>query len=289
MQITISGDIGSGKSSVGEYLANELSIPFVDCGQIYRNYAKQKGIDVLQQNRSDDYSIDEQIDNDLKWWGTKNKAGVYVSRTAWYFMPFALHIYLCIDPMTAAERILVRRSNAEEHSSLEDIIKYNEERIKREDTRYERMYGITRKSQLNNTQIIMHIGDRTFNEVCACLLEIVHKFNDTHNMMLAFDPRAAIPTYPLSDLDKISIENSKAETGPIIKYDAIRMQFANNKPYIIDGHCSVASACLTNVKFMCTTDFEISDKSFIRLSNKDYSEWQDYTTADLNSVMTEPS
>lgn len=47
MLITISGPSGSGKTTVAKRLSEELDIPAVDVGQLFRELAKKRGMDVI--------------------------------------------------------------------------------------------------------------------------------------------------------------------------------------------------------------------------------------------------
>lgn len=58
MNITITGDIGAGKSTVAKCIASILKMDVVEAGDIYRKYSESKGLNVLEQNKTDDWSID---------------------------------------------------------------------------------------------------------------------------------------------------------------------------------------------------------------------------------------
>lgn len=279
MQITISGDIGSGKSTVGKYLAEKLGAELVDCGQLYRSYASKKDMSVLQLNQSDDDSIDRQIDNDLILMGKENKPRVYISRTAWHFIPHAVHVYMSVNPRVAAERIFNRKTVAEEHESLESIIEYNKERIAREDERYERMYGITRAQQLKENNVYVCVGNASLDDVCRMVLFAVKEGD-----IMCFDPKVAIPTQVLFDVDAGLVEEYRRQFSGDISFTSVNMQFVNGIPYIVDGHHRTAAACLNGVKMMCTKNFSVVEKPLCELSRSDYYDWEDYVKGDMSSV-----
>ena len=113
--ITITGDIGSGKSTVSKKLAEKLNMSIIDSGQLYREFASSKNISVLEQNNSDDRSIDIKIDNTIESIGKEQKGIIFVSRLAWYFVPDAIKIYLKVNPLLAAERIVKDNRVGEKH------------------------------------------------------------------------------------------------------------------------------------------------------------------------------
>lgn len=284
MQVTISGDIGSGKSTVGQYLAGKLGAELIDCGQLYRAYASRKDMNVLQLNQSGDSSIDKQIDNDLIRMGKECKPRVYISRTAWHFIPNAVHVYMTINPRVAAERVLSRKTVAEEHDSVDSIIDYNRERIAREDARYERMYGITRKQQLESSNILLCIGNASAEDVCAAANEVIDKGD-----VICFDPRIAIPTQTIHDTSPEIVRDYMNEIKGDIVPCEVCIKFVNGIPYIIDGHHRVAAACMNDVKFIYTDQFVVTDEPVCQLSSNDYYDWEDYVDGDMSAVMSTKS
>ncbi len=284
MQITISGDIGSGKSTVGAFLASKLGAELIDCGQLYRQYAAKRDMSVLCLNKSRDNSIDKLIDNDLIRMGQENKPRVYISRTAWHFIPNAVHIYMSIDPGLAAERIFNRKTVAEEHDSLESIVKYNEERIAEEDARYERMYGVSRKQQLEEADLIFCVGNRNIDDVCQAVYRVVAG-PFIANKLLCFDPRIAIPTQVLFDIDTSVVDMYVKGSNGDVLYVLADMQFVSGVPYICDGHHRIAAACLGGVKFVYTDKFSIVDEPLCELNNSDYYDWENYVKGDVHRVI----
>lgn len=278
MQVTISGDIGSGKSTVGEYLAKRLGAELVDCGQLYRAYASKRDMNVLQLNQSGDDSIDRQIDNDLIRMGKEDKPRVYVSRTAWHFIPNAVHVYMAVNPLLAAQRILKRKTVAENHDTIETIIDYNCERIAQEDARYERMYGITRRQQMESNNVFMCIGENGIKSVCGATYNMLSKGN-----VVCFDPRIAVPTQVMFDVDPKLVEKFAGNFSKVDCTD-IKVQMVNGIPYIVDGHHRIAAACKSGVSFMYTSNFEVEDEPLCRLGNSDYYDWEEFVGGDMSAI-----
>lgn len=282
MQVTISGDIGSGKSTAGQYLANVLGAEFIDCGQLYRQYASKRDMNVLQLNQSGDNSIDVQIDNDLIRMGKEDFNRVYVSRTAWHFVPNAKHIYMSVNPLTAARRILQRKTTAETHDTIKSVLKYNKDRIDEEDKRYFSMYGVTRQQQLEEADILMCIGNVDVDCVCRALSIMLNK-----GKVLCFDPRTAVPTQVLHDISVDTVNMYKKELSDI-KSDVVecevKIQVVNGITYIVDGHHRVAAACQSGVKLMYTHSYSLPLLPVCKLSNSDYYDWEDYIHGDMSAV-----
>lgn len=287
MQITISGDIGSGKSTVGNYLAKKLNAELIDCGQLYRDYAATKGFDVLQQNIHGKNTIDKMIDARIEELGRGDKSRVYVSRTAWHFIPNAVHIYLSVNPVTAAKRILLRKSNNEEHSSLEDVLHYNEKRIMTEDARYEKMYGITREQQLKSANIIMCIGNRSIDEVCEALYDVLLC---ALKRVLIMDTKIVVPTQVIQDINMDVVNDYRTTfVNPDWVHSSILVDFCNGVPFVQDGHHRLCAANLDEKKFIVTPNFCIVNEERDMLTKSQYYDWEDMLKSDMSTVTTDMS
>ena len=65
MKITISGDLGSGKSTIGKALAQAWNYNFYSTGDIFRKLSSERGLDILQANKQseEDRSLDDAVDD----------------------------------------------------------------------------------------------------------------------------------------------------------------------------------------------------------------------------------
>ena len=282
MHITVSGDIGSGKSTIGKMLAEHYGYKFIDGGQLYRDMAKEIGLDVLEQNRSDDYSIDRAIDTKLAELGKTDDFSVVVSRTAWCLMPESVKIYLTINPVLAAKRLLTRKSNNEEHKSVEDILEYSSERIVREDIRYGNMYGVTREQQLTQSNIILHVGNRSIDEVFDTLVRFID-INCKH--VLIFDPATVLPTrLPQTICMPLLKEYEKYFKGDIIG-SSCYMTYSKSAVFINDGHHRIAAACRNGVKFVYTVNSTIDLCARGNLTTGAYLKWASMCGCKIDNEM----
>jgi CMP/dCMP kinase len=119
--ITISGDIGSGKSSVARELAGALGCRLASAGQIQRATAAARGLTTLEANRLAEQlpQLDETIDDVIIDLGRGSHQTVFDSRMAWHLIPSAFKVHLIVDPATAAARIY--RCRAERTESYESV------------------------------------------------------------------------------------------------------------------------------------------------------------------------
>lgn len=107
MIITISGSIGSGKSTVGKLLQESLDYNYLSTGAIQRKIAASMGLTTLELNhRSDkDPSIDQKIDSYTRALSDSDEDYIVDSRLAWHFIPSSYKVFLLCDDTEAAKRI----------------------------------------------------------------------------------------------------------------------------------------------------------------------------------------
>ena len=89
IKISITGDLGSGKSTVCNYLKEHYGLKVYSTGQIQRSLAQRHNMDVLAFNKYMEThpEIDEEIDAELVKLGKRDEDMVFDSRMAWHFVP----------------------------------------------------------------------------------------------------------------------------------------------------------------------------------------------------------
>jgi len=144
MKITIAGDLGSGKSTIGRALADQWGYDFYSTGDIFRKLSAEKGLDILAGNKmgENDRSFDDEVDNYSKSIGETQENFLFDSRLAWHFIPDSISIYFYCDSKVAAERIYKAQRKDERSSDVEEMVRINKERRLSEINRYKELYGL---------------------------------------------------------------------------------------------------------------------------------------------------
>lgn len=123
--ITISGDLGSGKSVLAASLVEAWQADRYSTGIVQRRLAEKMGITTLELNKraESDKSIDEQIDSVFRNLAKSAKNLVVDSRMAFHFLPQSFRIKLEVHPKVAALRIKGDTSRVGEgvYNTPEDI------------------------------------------------------------------------------------------------------------------------------------------------------------------------
>jgi cytidylate kinase len=158
--ITIAGKLGSGKSTTGKRLAQELGYEHRSTGDFARQIAKEHGFTITEWNQHAEKhpELDEQVD--IKSKDMKDDSNVILdSRLAFHFIPDSFKVFLDIDAHVAAERIyndLHKGDRAEEHQaeSIDDMAQDMEARLQSEIKRYRELYGVNHHDHKNFDLVI---------------------------------------------------------------------------------------------------------------------------------------
>lgn len=156
MNITLTGNLGSGKSSVCREL-KEMGYEIISTGSIFREIAQQKGISVIELNEFAKKSreIDDMIDNRSIELGKTKDNAVFDSRLAWHFIPDSFKVFLLVDTQEAADRVYNGENrNSEEYASYEDTLAGLQKRAELEKERFLGLYGINYYDAANYNLIL---------------------------------------------------------------------------------------------------------------------------------------
>ncbi len=124
MKITIFGNPGTGKSTVGKLLAAKLGYEYKSSGNMFRDMAAELGISVeeLDTRSLHDSQYDITLDQMVAEYGTSHDNFVFESRLAWHFIPDSIKLALVCDEAEAARRVAQREGipheKAEENNRL---------------------------------------------------------------------------------------------------------------------------------------------------------------------------
>ncbi len=145
MIITIAGEAGSGKTTTGKSLARYLGYDFYSMGDLRGKIAAERGMTIDELNKLGEKEgwTDSIVDDYQKELGKKEDNFVIEGRLSWYFIPHSKKIFLDVAPMIGAYRIFLDpREDEKEASTIDDMIKYIEQRKKSDIKRYKKKPGV---------------------------------------------------------------------------------------------------------------------------------------------------
>lgn len=165
-KISLTGDIGSGKSTVGELLSEKYGLEKVSIGFILRDMAKDYGMNVKEFNiyMETHPEIDALLDNKLKEYERKSGNYLFDSRMAWHFVPSSFSVFIKVSTKTAAERIMKAGRSEEIYKTMEDAVKNIEARHKSETLRYKTLYGVD-LDNYDNYDLVVDTDGKTPEEI----------------------------------------------------------------------------------------------------------------------------
>lgn len=153
--ITISGPAGSGKSTIAESLAKQLSAERIYVGGIRRQLARDMGMNLAELNEyalnhpETDINVDKNAATQARKLAEKNIV-IVEGRTQFYFIPESIKLYIKVDPQEGAKRIWQdiqieinkNKRNEGKFNSLAEVEKYQKVRQSNDLARYQKYYQL---------------------------------------------------------------------------------------------------------------------------------------------------
>ena len=179
MIITISGMLGSGKSTIAKLLAKKLDYKHCSTGDLMRKMASERSISLMELSKIAE--IDAQIDKDLD--DAQIKLGknmddlVLDARLGFYFIPKSFKIFLKCDKKIAAERVFSAFRNKESgrnneglSGNTEDIFNSLKKRRHSEQKRWSSMYGINYEDE-SYYDLVINTSNKTPEDIIDIIME----------------------------------------------------------------------------------------------------------------------
>ena len=210
INITIAGDLGSGKSTVANHLINNINYRIESAGLIFRRLAEQHGMSAKEFNQfiESNPKYDNMVDDTIKEMGEKEENIIFDSRLAWYFVPKSFKIYMYVDVDTATERIFNDKGRvSESYSDMATAKKEIIERRESEVLRYKTFYNID-INNYSNYDFIIDTSHATKDEVNDAVLSNFKAFEQGKEYdRILLSPKNLIMENEIGDAsDDIEIE-----------------------------------------------------------------------------------
>ena len=251
MHITITGNLGSGKSTVCRLLEANHGFEYYSTGTIQRKIAEEMGLNVLEMNKimCSDSKYDNMIDNTTARISRENpdKDMIFDSRLAWNFVEKSFKIFLTVSLNEAAKRVFAddKRGEVEKYKSIEDTREQLRLRAQTEDRRYKDIYNLN-YFDFSNYNLILDSTCCTPGMLTKVILkeaELYFKqagYYSEHATKLLISPtRLGFPT-----------KNEYAAEGPYYNTENL-VKLSYDEDFIItDGTDFIASAAEASLPFV---------------------------------------
>jgi cytidylate kinase len=214
-KISITGILGSGKSTVCKQLTERYNFRYFSTGVIQRELAVKMGMTTYELNKYSEThpEIDDQIDGELIKLTDSPDDIVIDSRMAWHFVKDTYKVYLLTDETVAAERVMqAQRGPSERYADTEQAREFLKARRDSENLRYKHMYGVDCDDLKNYDLIIDTTNDASVVPPEKIADIIIENYNESYNTRKASSPALFISPlclYPTGaaddDADEVTV------------------------------------------------------------------------------------
>lgn len=167
--ITITGSLGSGKSTIAKMLAECFHFDTYSTGNAQRQIAAKHNMTTLELNKLADQEawVDQEIDGVFKDLNASDKNYVVDSRLAWHFMPDSFKVKLIVSPTVAADRIFndKKRNGENTYATPTDALNVLLARRASEVERFKKTYGVDIEDD-RHFDFVLDTSDLTPEQVC---------------------------------------------------------------------------------------------------------------------------
>lgn len=182
MQISITGKLGSGKSTVCKMIRDRYDYKIFSTGAIQREVAREMGISTLELNKrmKQDHSLDTRIDEATTRLSRERRDCrlIFDSRMAWHFAEDTFKIFLTVDPTVAAQRVMANpRDSEERYRSVEEARDKLVERSRIEQSRFRELYGVD-YCDYGNYNLVVDSSARTPEEIVDIIWEAFRAYQN---------------------------------------------------------------------------------------------------------------
>lgn len=239
MNISITGNLGSGKSSICKILKSQ-GFEIISAGGIFRQLAVESGMSVEAFNqkvnediKKGDRSVDEMIDLRTTNINSERDNVIFDSRLAWNFATGSFKVFVAVDIDEAARRVFsdALRSDSESYSSFEECRAALIHRQDMEKVRFKELYQIDYYDMSNYNLVI----ESTSASPEAVAGEIMKRFEeykqDAFTRLVRLNPSSVFATVPVGLIaDRCNTE------------ECIRVRLAGDTWFAVGGCSALLSA-----------------------------------------------
>lgn len=287
MYITITGELGSGKSTIAKLLNQKYGFVMYSTGTIQREIAREKGITTLELNQlmsKDINNIYDKIIDEKTVEVSQNNVGkdiVFDSRMAWHFVEKSFKVFVTVDVHVAATRVIMAgRGSEEQYRSLEEAVESLKKRKELEDSRFYEMYAV-KTTEMANYDLVIDSTTLNPNELTQIIVESAENRRNEKRILLS--PQRLFPTQIIRDINPDyvrQLKNSDDDTLiDVVMYDGFY--------FIIDGHHRTCSKIQKGEKLISVNVLSVDDNGCVEKYNKKieeiviistsyYYDWEDY-------------
>lgn len=275
MKISISGELGSGKTILSQKLSRTFGLEIISIGKIQRKLASEKGMTTLQFNKhiESNPATDNKLDSIITDYGKTENSFIFDSRLAWNFVPNSFKIHLLVNTDIATKRVFNDDRVSETYQDLNTAKIELIERKKSERKRFKKQYNVD-INDFANYDLVLDTTYATPKTIFKTCLDSINKWKkgEQYNSIW-FCPKTLIPTQGIR-------EHSIKYTNDIVEslqsqgfYEEFPVSLIKHKGnyFIYDGHKRTSSSILSKIELIPC--FEISNNEFKKIIGQSIEEY----------------
>ena len=252
MFLTITGKLGSGKSTICKIFADKYGFEIYSTGKIQRKIANDMGISTLQLNElmREDSRYDDLIDNEVVRISKERKGDniIFDSRMAFHFVEDSYDIFTTIDPQEAAKRVMLSpRGNEEIYQNEETAKKKLLERGKVENLRFKDIYHVDNQDY-GNYSLILDTSWSGPEELADLIHKMVSDGWNRQALHMLLSPKSVYPTAKITNADMEKAEQYRKKM--FADDEMITLVYFENYHYIVNGCYKLIAALLDKKPFI---------------------------------------
>ena len=280
MNITLTGNLGAGKSSICKEFKN-MGYDIISTGTIFRDIAKEKGISVVELNELAKQSreIDDMIDNRSIKLGKELDNVIFDSRMAWNFVEDSFKVFLLIDPTEAAKRVLHDTTReTEKYNSLDEAYDNLSKRAMMEKERFKELYNVD-YYDLNNYNLVIESTYATPTEIAEEILRNfeLYKQNSFKQVKIEMNTKMLYPTQNFRDFNNNRLNECIADekdNKSKCALEKVPIAIQDGYNYLLDGHHRTFSA-INQGKVFTEVDIFKPKQKIIPMATKELYDFED--------------
>jgi len=259
MHITITGNLGSGKSTICKLLNEKYQFEIYSTGKVQRELARQMNMTTLEFNQlmCSDRKYDKMIDDATAKISRENKDKdiIFDSRLAWHFVEQSFKVFVSVSLEIAAERVMNDQRGVEEkYSSLEEAKLLLAERATTERVRYKDIYNLNYMDFSNYNLVI----DSTYcsqDKIVEIILKEAKEYELNHNSVEAtkmlVSPRRLLKDTDIFEEDERKLQPliDEYQKVPYAIDTIIKVKKSEDDYLVIDGLDQAKAAYIAKVPY----------------------------------------
>ncbi|MDR1136278.1 MAG: AAA family ATPase [Clostridiales Family XIII bacterium] len=238
IRITITGDLGSGKSTVCRELNKKFDLQIFSTGTIQRKIAVEMGMSTLDLNKYMEThpEIDQLIDGELVNLSNSADNIAIDSRMAWHFVKNTYDVFLTTDETLAAQRVVSdKRGPSEGYTDVQHAIELLKARKQSENYRYNEKYGVN-CYDFSNYDLILDTTDISPDCVAEVIMHQYSQWKPDDKPVFLISPLCLYPTRSITNTSPQTIDEYCSLILNNKPVQPVEIIVSNGFFYIYDGH-----------------------------------------------------